>query len=68
MTIDILFISAINAESERVFSEACRTILWERMQLENENIEKPDCLKNWMRSDFIMDVLVENLEATKLYR
>jgi hypothetical protein len=53
----------MSAESERVFSGARRTISWERMQLKDENIEKPDYLKNWMRSDLTISVLVENLEA-----
>jgi hypothetical protein len=63
MAIDILSIPAMIAESERIFFRARRTILWERMQLGNENIEKSDCLKNWMRSDPTMGVLAENLEA-----
>jgi hypothetical protein len=37
-------------ESERVFSETRRTVLWERIQLDPENIEKTECLKNWHKS------------------
>lgn len=40
MTIDILSISAMSDEPERVFSGVCRTISWERAQLSAENIER----------------------------
>ena len=63
MIIDVLSISAMSTESEWVFSEACCTISWERMQLEKKTIEKTECLKNWMHSDFIMKTEIENLEA-----
>jgi hypothetical protein len=63
MAIDVLSIPAINAEPEPVFSGACRTISWERMQLSDKNIEKTECLKKWMCSGLTMGVEVENLEA-----
>ena len=63
MTIDILSISAISAESEQIFSEAHCTISWERMQLKKKIIEKTECLKSWMHNDFIMKTEIENLEA-----
>jgi hypothetical protein len=40
MVMDILSISVMNDKSERVFSGTRLTILWERAQLEIENIEK----------------------------
>jgi hypothetical protein len=53
----------MNAEFKRIFFGAYRTISWKRMQLENENIEKTEYLKNWMRSGLTMGVEIENLEA-----
>jgi hypothetical protein len=63
MIIEILSILAMNTEFERVFSGARCTISWERMQLRGENIEKPECLKNWVRSGLTMGVEVEKLGA-----
>jgi len=63
MMIDVLSISAMSAESEQVFSEACHTISWERMQLGEETIEKTECLKSWMRSGLTMEAEIESLEA-----
>ena len=63
MTIDVLSISAMSAESEWVFSEAHHTISWERMQLEKKTIEKTECLKSWMHSNLIMKIEIKSLEA-----
>ena len=63
MTIDVLSIFAMSAESEQVFSEAQCTISWERMKLEKKIIEKTKCLKNWMHSDLTMKTEIKNLEA-----
>jgi hAT family C-terminal dimerisation region len=57
MTIDILSISAMSDESERIFSEARRTISWKRAQLEAEIIEKLECLKHWQLSGISQDPL-----------
>ena len=57
MTIDILSISAMSAEPEWVFSEAWRTISWNRMQLEQEIIEKIECLKSWMHQNIAVGTL-----------
>jgi hypothetical protein len=50
MAIDILLILAMSDELERVFSGACRTITWERGQMDPETIEMIECLKHWKRS------------------
>ena len=63
MTIDVLSISAMSAEPEQVFSEAWRTISWERMKLEKETIEKTECLKSWMCNDLIIKTKIKSLEA-----
>ena len=63
MTIDVSSISAISAESEWIFSEACCTISWERMQLEEKTIKKTECLKSWMCSDLTMKTKIKSLEA-----
>jgi hypothetical protein len=55
MAIDILSILAMSDEPERVFFRARRTILWERMQLGLENIERVGCLKNWHKSKISME-------------
>ena len=46
MAIDILSIPAMSDELERVFSGACRTILWERGQLDPKTVEMTECLKH----------------------
>ena len=63
MTIDILSISAMNTESEQVFSEACCTISWEKMQLEKKTIKKIEYLKNWMYNNLTMKTEIKNLKA-----
>jgi hypothetical protein len=50
-------------KSERVFSGARRTILWERMQLGPENIERVECLKNWHKSKISVIVLTGALDT-----
>ena len=62
MTIDVLSIFAMSAESEQVFSEAQCTISWERMKLEKKTIEKTECLKSWMHNNLIMKIETECLE------
>ena len=47
MTIDILSISAMSDEAERIFSETCHTISWERTQMNVETLEYVKCLKHW---------------------
>ena len=63
MTIDVLSISVMSAESEWVFSEAWHTISWERMKLEKKTIKKTKCLKNWMCNDFTMKIETKYLEV-----
>ena len=50
IVIDILSILAINAEPERVFSGARRTISWDRCQMSAPVIETTECLKHAIRS------------------
>lgn len=57
MAIDILSIPAMSNEPERVFSGAHQTILWERVQLGAENIEKVECLKHWKRNNITGEYL-----------
>ena len=69
MAIDILSIPAMSAESERVFSGARRTILWQRARLGAEVVEQTECLKSWIRqviksgSFTTVDVTVEALNV-----
>jgi hypothetical protein len=46
MALDILSIPAMSDELERVFSGACRTISWERSQLDVQTLECIECLKH----------------------
>ena len=55
MAIDILSIPAMSDEPERVFSGARRTVSWDRTQLSADSIERIECLKSWLRSDFLED-------------
>jgi len=49
MAIDILFIPAMLAEAECVFSGVRRMITWERLRLGAIVIEQSECLKSWLR-------------------
>jgi hypothetical protein len=53
MAIDILSIPPISDEPERVFSGACRTVSWDRGQMEPETIEMRECLKHWKKSGIL---------------
>ena len=53
MTLDVLSISAISDESERVFSEACQTVSWNRAQMTAETLECVECLKHWKRTEIL---------------
>ena len=58
MAIDIFSILLMSDEPERVFSGACRTVTWDRGQIEPETIEIRECLKHWKRSK-ILDTFLE---------
>lgn len=53
MAIDILSIPAESAEPERVFSGARRTTSWDRLSITCANIEKVECIGNWLREGLI---------------
>jgi hypothetical protein len=70
MAVDILSISPMSAEAERVFYGARRTISWERAALGSVSIERGECLKSWslqevplMNTDLIDEAASELLEA-----
>lgn len=54
MAIDILSIPAESAEPERSFSGARRTASWDRLRIKCENIEKVECIGNWIREGHII--------------
>jgi hypothetical protein len=58
MAIDILSILLMSDELERVFFGVCRTVSWDRGQIELEIIEMRECLKHWKRSG-ILDTFFE---------
>ena len=47
MIINILSISAMSDEAERVFSETCCTVSWKKAQMNAETLECVECLKHW---------------------
>jgi len=53
MAIDILSIPPESAEAERTFSGARRTASWDRLRLTCTNIEKIECIGNWLREGHI---------------
>jgi hypothetical protein len=58
MVINILLIPVMSDEPERVFLGACRTISWERGQIELETLKMTECFKYWKRSG-ILDVFLK---------
>jgi hypothetical protein len=60
MAIDVLSIPAMSDELERVFSGACRTITWERGQIDPETVKMTECLKHWKRSR-VLNKLFESI-------
>jgi hypothetical protein len=53
MAIDILSIPAESAEAERTFSGARRTTRWDRLRITPQNLEKVECIGNWLREEHI---------------
>jgi hypothetical protein len=54
MAIDILSIPAESVEPERTFSGARRTASWDRLRLSCANIERVECIGNWLREGLIV--------------
>jgi hypothetical protein len=57
MALDILSIPAMSDEPERVFSEARRTVSWERSQLDVQTLECIEYLKHWKRNGILNEFL-----------
>jgi hAT family protein len=53
MAIDIFSIQPSSAEPERTFSGARRTQSWDRLRLTVENLERLECIGNWLRNGHI---------------
>ena len=53
MTIDILSISAMSNEAERVFSEAHHTVSWKRIQINAKTLKYVECLKHWKQNEIL---------------
>jgi hypothetical protein len=60
MIINILSISAINNELEKIFSEARRTVSWDKKQIKLEIIEIREYLKYWKRNG-ILDIFFKEI-------
>ena len=54
MAIDILSIPSESAEPERAFSSARRTASWDRLRMSCQNLEKVECIGNWLREGLIV--------------
>jgi hypothetical protein len=50
MVFNVLSIPPMSGEAQRVFSRACRTILWYRAQLSAQTIEMLECMRSWYRN------------------
>ena len=57
MAIDILSISPILDEPERVFLGARRTVLWDRARLKGNTIERLQYIKHQKKNRIIIEVL-----------
>ena len=53
IAMDMLLISPMSDEPERVFSGARRTVTWDKGQIEAETIELRECLKHWKKSGIL---------------
>lgn len=53
MAIAILSIPAESSEPERVFSGARRTLSWDRGSLTPRNVERVECIANWLKEGLI---------------
>ncbi len=51
--LDVLLISAMSNESERVFSEAHHIISWKRAQIKIETLKYVKYLKHWKKHDIL---------------
>jgi hypothetical protein len=58
MAIDVLSITPMSDDPERVFSGSRRTVSWDRARLGVGNIEKTEYLGNWNKNDLIRQVYV----------
>ncbi len=54
MAIDILSVPCESAEPERAFSGARRTASWDRLRITCQNLEKVECIGNWLREGLII--------------
>ncbi|KAG6997304.1 putative AC9 transposase [Fusarium oxysporum f. sp. conglutinans] len=53
MVIDILSIAPESADPESAFSGGRRTLSWDRERMTCENLEKVECIGNWLREGHI---------------
>ena len=53
MAIDILSIAPESSDAESVFSSGRRTLTWDRHRLKCTNLEKVECVGNWLREGII---------------
>jgi hypothetical protein len=56
MAIDILSIAPESADPESAFSGGRRTLSWDRERMTCENLEKVECIGNWLREGHIQKV------------
>ena len=58
MMLNILSISAMSDEAERMFSEAHHTVSWKRAQLNVKTLKYIEYLKHWKQSKFLYEWLI----------
>jgi hypothetical protein len=56
MAIDILSIAPESADQESAFSGGRRTLSWDRERMTCKNLEKVECIGNWLREGHIQQV------------
>ena len=53
MILDILLISAMSDESERVFLETHHIVSWDRVQISAKTFEYVEYLKHWKQNEIL---------------
>jgi hypothetical protein len=53
MAIDILSIAPESSDAESVFSSSRRTLSYDRERMTCDNLEKIECVENWIREGII---------------
>lgn len=64
MAINILSISPMSDEPERVFCGTRRTISWDRANLSDSSVERSQCIKHWKKNGHILKIIPDKDEIS----